>query len=418
MRYYTTGILSARISTTPEGYLICRDVPIARTGTMLYAAGEVPVPARDGIVRILRTAEHVFAPKAMASFEGKAITLDHPSVDVSPDNWSELAKGVIHNVRQGTGLDDEYLIADLHITDRVAIRKVRDEGLREVSLGYDADYLTTGPGEGLQTNYVGNHGALVTRGRCGSRCAIGDSMKKIKFLDQLRAAFKSRDEAEHEKILTAAVTDAEAEETEEEKKKRLAAEDKEDSKKTSDALASLATAVGLIGTRLTAIEKKTKDADEDEETPEEKKKRLAKEKDDEDEKEGKTGDSAALAGDVQDVRARAEILSPGIQFPTFDAALTPAKTQDALCALKRKALAAAFESPKTRDAVSPLVKGVDLSTLTCDALNAAFVGASEIVRVTNNAQAAVTFDGSKIAAKTANSISEINRKNAAAWSRS
>jgi hypothetical protein len=423
MRYYTTGILSARIATTPEGFLICHDVPIARTGVQLYADGEVPVPARDGLVRIQRLAEHVFAPQAMASYEGKAITLDHPSVDVNPDNWSQLAKGVIHNVRQGTGLDNEYLLADLHITERDAIRKVRDEGLREVSLGYDADYLTTGPGEGLQLNYTGNHLALVPRGRCGSRCAIGDSMKKIKFLDAVRAAFKSRDEAEHEKVLTAAVKDAfpdkdDEDESDEDKKKRLAkekADDKEESKKTSDALASLSTAVGLIGTRLTAIEKKTQDADV-EETEEEKTAREKKEKED---KAEKTADSASLAATVQDARSRAELLSPGIQLPTFDAALTPAKTQDALCQLKRKALAAAFENPKTRDAVSPLVKDVDLAALTCDALNAAFVGASEIVRVTNNATAglAPTFDGSKQAANTSNSIAAMNARASAFWTR-
>jgi uncharacterized protein len=421
MRYYTTGILSARLTTTPEGFLVCADVPIARTGTMLYADGEVPVPARDGLVRIQRTAEHVFSADTIASFEGKAITLDHPSVDVNPDNWAALAKGIVQNVRRGLGLDDEYLIGDLLITDRDAIRKVRD-GLREVSCGYDADYETTSPGEGLQMNIIGNHLALVTKGRCGSRCAIGDSMKKVKFLDALRAAFKSRNEEEHEKVLTAAVRDSdEDEETEEEKKKRLAkekADDKEDDKKTADALASLTTAIGLIGTRLTAVETKTKDADE--ETPEEKKKRLEKEKADKDEEDGKTSDSAKFADVVQDVRARAEILAPGIQLPTFDAALTPAKTQDALCQLKRLALTAAYMNPKTRDAVTPLVAGVDLSALTCDALSATFVGASELVRRDNNAQAAVTptFDGLKTAQNTAISISDMNKKAAAFWSRS
>ena len=48
------------------------------------------------------------------------------------------------------------------------------QGVTEVSLGYDADYEQTAPGVGRQTNIIGNHVALVERGRCGPRCAIGD----------------------------------------------------------------------------------------------------------------------------------------------------------------------------------------------------------------------------------------------------
>jgi len=43
MRYYTTHSLSPNIEETPEGYLLCRDVPIARTGVQEYLSEEVPV---------------------------------------------------------------------------------------------------------------------------------------------------------------------------------------------------------------------------------------------------------------------------------------------------------------------------------------------------------------------------------------
>jgi hypothetical protein len=46
--------------------------------------------------------------------------------------------------------------------------------MREVSAGYDAAYEQLGPGRARQYEIVGNHTALVERGRCGPACAIGD----------------------------------------------------------------------------------------------------------------------------------------------------------------------------------------------------------------------------------------------------
>ena len=40
LAYYGTQ-LSPHMDRTPEGYLICRDVPIARTGPQEYLAGEL-----------------------------------------------------------------------------------------------------------------------------------------------------------------------------------------------------------------------------------------------------------------------------------------------------------------------------------------------------------------------------------------
>jgi hypothetical protein len=406
MRYYTPQSFAGSLTheKTPEGYLLARSVPIARTGTMLYAAGEVPIRAVDGLIRIERMAGDVFAQSTIASFEGKPICLDHPSVDVNPSNWSQLAKGVVQNVWRGTGLEDDFLVADLLITDAAAIQQVRD-GLRELSAGYDADYRETEPGQGRQFNIVGNHLALVEKGRCGSRCAIGDTMTKLTWVDRLRAAFKTRDEAEFETALSDKTKDEAADESEEEKKKK---KDEEESK-TSDTLKRYNDTLAALETR---DAKRVKDEAEAEESEEEKKK-----KKDEEDAEGKTSDSAALAEAAQDTFARAEILSPGLHMPTFDAKATPDKTRDALCVLKRKALSTAFDG-RYRDIVTPFLGATpDFKTLTCDAVASAFLGASEIVRRENNAQAKVTFDAGKQAAGVANTISSINARNAAFWKR-
>ncbi len=416
MRFYTTQIISSNLELTPEGFLLCRNVPIARTGTQLYLESELlnndgqPLVRgnADGIVRIERDPGVVFDEATIASFEGKPVTLDHPTSDVNPSNWSALAKGVVQNVRRGVSLEDDYLVADLLITSADAIKQVRDKGLREVSCGYDSGYEEIEPGRGRQTNIVGNHLALVEKGRCGSRCAIGDSMQKNKvtFMDRVRAAFKNRDEAELEEALKESTSDEEAE-TEEEKKKREAKEAED--RKTADALAALLT-------RVTDLEVKLKDRksndDEANETEEEKKAREEKEAK---EKEGKSNDSAALLAEAQDVRSRVEILSPGFAVPTHDAAGDAKTVRDSHCAMKRAALAAAYASPKTRDAVAPLLANVDLQKLSCDALHSTFVGASEIVRHTNNSQSKGTTDGVQAPVRAADSIAAMNRKNAEFW---
>lgn len=183
LRFHTAEQLGPKQRFVNGGYLLCEDVPIARVGTLLYAAGEVPVtPTADGIVSIVRDAEDVFAQRAIDSFQGAPITDDHPTsdgqvIEVEPENWKTHSIGIVLNPRRGShadGTDSDFLYADLLVQDGDAIRAVR-EGKREVSAGYDAEYQELAPGRGRQRNIVGNHVALVDRGRCGPRCAIGDS---------------------------------------------------------------------------------------------------------------------------------------------------------------------------------------------------------------------------------------------------
>lgn len=179
---------------------MCLGVPIARTGMMQYGTGETPLETGDdGIVEITRAPEEVFRPQTIASFEGKAVTIAHPREFVSSGNWTQLAKGVVQNVRRGTDDQADSLIADLLITDKVAISLVKN-GLREVSCGYEAEYTQTGEGQGVQTNIIGNHVALVDEGRAGSQYAIKDhkgvTMDKKSVFEKLMAVVGiTKDEA-------------------------------------------------------------------------------------------------------------------------------------------------------------------------------------------------------------------------------
>lgn len=174
----TNEKIGPKRAKTPEGFLLCMDVPVARVGTMVYGAGEVPLETgSDGLVHVTRGEKDLFDEKALASYVGKPVVDDHPDEDVNPANWKDLAIGIVLNPRRGVGDDSDVMLADLLITDASAIRDV-DDGKREVSAGYEADYEQTGPGTGRQTNIIGNHVALVERGRCGPRCAIGDHQPK------------------------------------------------------------------------------------------------------------------------------------------------------------------------------------------------------------------------------------------------
>jgi uncharacterized protein len=174
-RFYTTEQLSEHMHETPEGFLVCYDVPIARIGEYTYKSNEVPIEGgKDGLVKIQRDEAEVFNEETIKSFEGKPVTINHPNDFVTPQNWKDLAHGVMQNVRRGEKDQEDLLIADLCLTTEDAIRLVK-AGLRQVSCGYDAQYDQIEPGLGKQKDIIGNHLALVVKGRAGNRCAIMDS---------------------------------------------------------------------------------------------------------------------------------------------------------------------------------------------------------------------------------------------------
>ena len=198
MKYYTVSKLSDRISMTPDNFLVCEGVPITREGELIYSPSETPVEKGVGNTIITRSVEEITDPETIASFEGKPVTMDHPDGFVTPENFKDLVVGFVKNVRAGKLEDGKTgIIADLFICDQKAIKAITDKVLRQVSCGYEADYVSIAPGRGRQENIIGNHVALVTAGRCGPACAILDhevgeeqSMKDrimgllTKFLDE------------------------------------------------------------------------------------------------------------------------------------------------------------------------------------------------------------------------------------------
>ena len=172
MVYYGTRLSENISRRDPEGYLLCLNVPVARTGMQEYMPEELDLPPGSGPVPVLRPEAEVFSPETIASFEGMPVTNDHPPDGVDVDNIHFLQMGHAHNIRRGTGNESDLLLADLIITDPALIDAILS-GKREISCGYTYE-LCFENGKYVQRKIRGNHIAVVDAGRAGPRVSIKD----------------------------------------------------------------------------------------------------------------------------------------------------------------------------------------------------------------------------------------------------
>jgi 8-oxo-dGTP pyrophosphatase MutT (NUDIX family) len=458
-KFFTVEQLGLKQSFTPEGYLLCEDVPIGRTGTLLYRGDDVEVPVksstgRGGPVEILREANEVFRPETIASFAGKSVTMDHPPQQVTPDNHRVFNVGTVMHPRRGEGSQDDLMLADLLITDKDVIKAIRNKEIREVSSGYDSEYQDLGGGRGRQYQIIGNHVALVDHGRCGTRCSIGDTAammrKTLKLgtsrraldsaavVEELRGAFLTKDQAVFdaamEKLLTgtgdaepegalhlhiggdkdgdgasladvhqalgaiAAKLDSLTNDSDLDcvmkdgpmKDSYRASRDKRmaDKAAADKAIADKAIADAAAETKRTedaareAADKAMRDAaagKDPEETEEQRKTREAKDK--QMSKDAQmTMDSVTLETPYQETLSLAEILAPGIRFPTFDRRANYALTQDALCTLRRRALDRAMSDADVKPIIHSITGDADLTKLPCAEVTAMFTSSALAVK--------------------------------------
>lgn len=430
MRIYATEQLGPTQALTPEGYLRCEGVPIARTGPQIYSGHELRSlePGRDGLITVIREESEVFKPETIASFEGKSVTIRHTFVD--PDNVQRVEVGHAQNVRRSE-VERDLLIADLLIKDARAIELVKEDPtnpykktLREISCGYDAEYIQQEPGIAYQCNIIGNHVALVERGRAGSRCSIQDeepqmsTSKKTPISDLLTKLIRAAKTGDTALIKRTA---DEAEATEAEEKKRAEDEEKEEREKaerekTADSIAKLTKTVDALTTVVAQLAK-TKDeelnpdgdvkkTEDDDMTPEEKEKKAADEAAEIEKKESeKTADA------MRDTASRAEILLPGFTMPTADSVPNMA----GVVTVQRKVLADALKTENGKAVIAPLVSGRTVDALSADAVSTVFLAASEMMKQKNNSR------GARHASKTndhkpAITAADINRRNAEFYS--
>jgi hypothetical protein len=161
----------------PNGF-VRADARLTREGVFQY---DTP----NGPRFEYRPASEVFNPSSVETFAQAPITDGHPPKLLDADNADKFTRGSTgENLRR----DGDYLTSKLLLTNRGLIAKM-DAGIREVSCGYTCELEET-PGvfEGqrydcIQRNIVGNHVAIVEKGRAGEGAHVrmdkkGSAMKR------------------------------------------------------------------------------------------------------------------------------------------------------------------------------------------------------------------------------------------------
>ena len=286
--YFGSQISPNKVETA-EGFLICRNVPIARIGAQDYLAHELQLDGDPNrMVKVNRYEADVFDKATVASFEGKPVTDTHPSEAVSPENYSKLAKGHAQNVRR----EGDFIVADLYINDASLIEEIQSGKKREVSCGYLCNYEPDGD-DYKQTHIRGNHVAVVQSGRAGREVAIKDAaaqtaeertQKMSKFSKAVLTAFgvaaKDAKEDELKALTDLAYTalDSEpaepAEEAQEEEKEAPAEETKDEApglEEKLDKLIEMLSAVLKVKTKDEEPEEEAEEKETEDEDPEEEK---------------------------------------------------------------------------------------------------------------------------------------------------
>lgn len=184
MRFLVAEKLGPHKFKTPEGYLICTDAILSRTGKQEYKRCELfgdTCEDPDKIVNVERTDDEVFSDKAMASFENKAVCIEHPDHDVNAENHNELAVGFVRDIHKGEDNGKPVMMGTLVITDKDAVEAVESGEYKELSCGYDCDIDDDDNPQ--QRNIRGNHVALCKHGRAGIT-RIVDSVDDARFWGQ------------------------------------------------------------------------------------------------------------------------------------------------------------------------------------------------------------------------------------------
>jgi hypothetical protein len=160
---------------TRDGFLVA-DCHIARSGIQRYLGVEVGCPELQ-YVDVYRPPEAVFDQASLLSFSHIPITIEHPSVPVTSDNWKELAVGEVSTevLRDGERLKVPLVLKDVRAIEAVVA------GRRQLSVGYSAELDFT-PGvtpegrsyQASQRAIRANHVAIVDEARAGPEFSIGD----------------------------------------------------------------------------------------------------------------------------------------------------------------------------------------------------------------------------------------------------
>ena len=175
-----------KIQWKEDGTFIAH-APITSIGVYVY-------PKENGTTHELRPYEEVFKEDSLKTLENLPMTLSHPDEIVNQENEKQYEVGrIIGNISHYD--NDPRVYADLHITNKDAVKAALAKGFKFLSCGYKSDDIKADgvflgmKYDTIQTNIKYNHVALCRKPR-------GDENLMIK-LDGIEEALKF-DEAQTE----------------------------------------------------------------------------------------------------------------------------------------------------------------------------------------------------------------------------
>lgn len=166
---YDKGIVQNETSLTEEGFIKGRAI-VTRTGVFLYKNA-------DGTIRKeLRHPEDVMIPESLESIKMIPIVDGHPPERlITAENAKRLQIGFTGETVES---EEPFIIANMVITDKAMVERIKDKKKNELSLGYTVDLIPMAgvyngePYDYKQTNIRYNHLALVDEARAGPEARI------------------------------------------------------------------------------------------------------------------------------------------------------------------------------------------------------------------------------------------------------
>lgn len=134
----------------------------AVVGVLVYPTASEHVPA-----------DTLFNQDSMESLRGVPVTVLHPDIPVTPENYQQFAVGTVLSVNRV----DDALQVELSIADADAIKSIQ-QGAIELSCGYNVDVEGTSGTfnfiefDSTQRSRRYNHIALVPKARAGATCKL------------------------------------------------------------------------------------------------------------------------------------------------------------------------------------------------------------------------------------------------------
>ena len=123
--------LSENQTIDQDGYLICENCILGRSGYQDYVGTELGLRTND-IISVSRREEDIFNADSLSTLEGRPFTYLHPSEDVNIDNYNELAKGNVFNVHR----EENNIVGNIRVTDKNVKQKILNKEIHDLSLGY------------------------------------------------------------------------------------------------------------------------------------------------------------------------------------------------------------------------------------------------------------------------------------------